>query len=156
MSRDTVLGVVGLVLAGLYDRMARQLPESLLADAVGPQGLPRIYALVLGVLSLALIGRSLAAARSRGPAEAVRDGGPRAVWRAGGLLALGALYILIVPWLGYVLAIAILIAATTWYQGRTMSPRVVLVSAGGAVLFWLLFVVILGVPHPSGFWSGLR
>ncbi len=38
--------------------MAAAIPESALSDAVGPQGLPKTYAVVLGALSLILIVRS--------------------------------------------------------------------------------------------------
>ena len=44
--------------------MAAGIPESLLADAIGPQGLPRTYALLLAALSL--VDRQIA----DGPAEA--------------------------------------------------------------------------------------
>ena len=41
-----------LALAAGYFLLAAAIPESQLADAVGPQGLPRIYAFLLGALSL--------------------------------------------------------------------------------------------------------
>lgn len=146
MNRDLALGVVGFMLAAAYYVMAADLPESQLADAVGPSGLPRIYAVVLAGMSVILVGQSV----RREPAGD-RDGS--GAWRAAGLLGLGALYIAIVSTAGYVLSIAALIAATTWYQGRLFNLRIVLVAVAGAVLFWLLFVVVLGVPHPPGSWT---
>jgi hypothetical protein len=32
---------------------------------------------------------------------------------------------------------------------------VALVSVSGAVFFWLLFVLLLGIPQPAGFWPSL-
>ena len=145
MNRDLALGIVGFILAAAYYLMAADLPESQLADAVGPSGLPRIYAVALAGMSLILVGQSV----RRAPAED-RDGS--GAWRAAGLLILGAVYIAIVSTVGYLLSIAALIAATTWYQGRLFNLRIVLVAVAGAVVLWLLFVVILGVPHPSGSW----
>ena len=67
-----------------------------------------------------------------------------------------------VPWVGYLVSIALLIAATAWYQGGTVTGerdtahparRILLVAASGAVVLWLLFVVLLGIPQPSGVWS---
>jgi putative tricarboxylic transport membrane protein len=154
MSRDGVLGLLGLVLAAGYAWMAARLPESLLADAVGPQGLPRAYAIVLAALSLVLLLRAIASRQSAVEPTSAPTGA-HSVRRAAGLLALGGLYLLVVPWAGYVVSIAALIAATTWYQGGRFSPRIALVAAGGAAVFWLLFVVLLGVPHPSGLWPDL-
>jgi putative tricarboxylic transport membrane protein len=183
-----------------YYLLAVQIPESQLADAVGPQGLPRTYAFVLGGLSLILIARSLrpssldpVSPRS-GPPRPPRPGPPEGghyvqeenapkpgaeafapqgsnqsptpmegatpsaraqVLRALGVIVIGVVYILVVPWLGYIVSLASLIAATTYYQGGGMSGRVVIVSVSGAVLFWLLFVAILGIQHPPGFWPAL-
>jgi hypothetical protein len=137
--------VTGLVLAAAYYAIAGDVPESPLADAVGPVGLPRIYAIVLAGLSLILIGQSLRGGRETDHAPSVR--------RAFGLLVLGTIYIAVVPIAGYVVSIAALIAATTWYQGRLFNVRILLVAIVGAALFWLLFVVLLGVPHPPGLWS---
>jgi putative tricarboxylic transport membrane protein len=148
VSRDGALGIAGLVLAGAYYLVAADVPESQLADAVGPQGLPKIYATVLAGLSLILIARSF----SRG---AVVDQKAPPMIRPLGLLAFGAVYLAVVPWLGYLLSIAALIAATTWYQGGIFNRRIVLVAAGGAVAFWLMFVRLLGVPHPPGIWPSL-
>ncbi len=151
MSRDGALGIAGLVLAGAYYLMAADVPESQLADAVGPQGLPKIYAAVLAGLSLILVTRSV------GGPNKVRPTGEKAppLIRPLGLLAFGAVYIAVVPWLGYVLAIAALIAVTVWYQGGIFNRRILLVSVGGAVAFWLMFVRLLGVPHPPGIWPSL-
>jgi Na+-transporting NADH:ubiquinone oxidoreductase subunit NqrB len=52
--------------------------------------------------------------------------------------------------LGYVPAIILLIAAVALYEGIRPSWRVLAVAAGGAALFWLLFVVLLGAPQPRG------
>ena len=145
MNRDLALGVLGFILAAAYYLMAADLPESQLADAVGPSGLPRIYAVVLAGMSLILVGQSVRR-------KAADDPDGSGAWRAAGLLLLGAVYIAIVSTVGYLLSIAALIAATTWYQGRLFNLRIVLVAVAGAVILWLLFVVVLGVPHPPGSW----
>jgi len=147
VSRDGALGIAGLVLAGAYYLMAADVPESQLADAVGPQGLPKIYAAVLAGLSLILVARSFRRERDTDKAPPVL--------RPLALLAFGALYIAIVPFAGYIVSIALLIGATTWFQGGVFNRHIALVSIGGAVVFWLLFVRLLGVPHPPGLWPSL-
>jgi hypothetical protein len=71
------------------------------------------------------------------------------------MLLIGVVYVVIVPWLGYLLSIALLIAGTAWYQGGTIHGRVILVSFSGALLLWLLFVVILRIPQPPGAWTSI-
>ena len=158
MTRDLALGVIGLALSGAYYLVATSIPESQLADAVGPQGLPRAYAVLLAALSLVLIGRELRT-RHLSPQRAVSAQEPtesrRSVGRVAGMLAIGALYIAIVPWAGYVLSLAGLIAGTSYYQGGVMHRRVLLVGIAGALALWLLFVFVLGIPQPAGIWPSV-
>lgn len=157
-TRDLAFGGASLALAAGYYVMATAIPESVLADAIGPQGLPKTYAVLLGVLSLVLIVKSL-----RSGARVLTDPDARAVipdprsrvWRVAGMLAIGVIYVAVVPWLGYVLSLTGLIVATTYYQGGGFDRRVAIVALSGALFFWLLFVVLLGIPHPAGFWPGL-
>jgi hypothetical protein len=154
VSRDLVLGTAALALAAGYYAMAAGIQESALSDAVGPQGLPKTYAIVLGALSLILIVRSVRPADNRNAPPSPHPL-PPSMGRAAGIVAIGAIYIALVPWLGYVLSLAILIAATTYYQGGGMTRRVGLVAASGALFFWVLFVFFLGIAHPPGFWPAL-
>jgi ABC-type xylose transport system permease subunit len=148
-----VFGAICLALAAGYYLMAAAIPESALSDSVGAQGLPKTYAVVLGALSLILIVRASIQQRShRNPPPATL---PPAPFRIAGMLVIGILYLVAVPWLGYVLALTGLIAATTYYQGGGLNPRVALVALSGAVFFWVLFVAVLGIPHPPGIWPSL-
>ncbi len=148
MNRDLVFGVACLAFAAGYYLMAAAIPESALSDAVGPQGLPKTYAVVLGALSLVLILRSwktrLSVSARRVP-----------IMRVAGMIVIGTVYLAVVPWTGYILALAGLIAATTYYQGGGLNGRVALVAVSGAVFFWILFVAVLGIPHPPGIWPSL-
>jgi hypothetical protein len=151
VNRDLVFGAVCLALAVGYYVMAAAIPESALSDTVGPQGLPKTYAIVLAVLSCILIIRSITGAS--GEKASGEHGWP--VLRVAGMLAIGSLYLVAVPWLGYVLALTGLIAATTYYQGGGLNARVVVVALSGALFFWVLFVAVLGIPHPPGIWPSL-
>jgi putative tricarboxylic transport membrane protein len=150
VNRDLVFGAVCLAVAAGYYLMAAAIPESALSDNVGAQGLPKTYAIVLGVLSLVLIVRSSAAKENHRNAAS-----PPSVFRAGGMLVIGVVYLGVVPWLGYILSLAGLIAATTYYQGGGLNARVAMVALSGAVFFWVLFVAVLGIPHPPGLWPSL-
>jgi hypothetical protein len=161
MQRDLVFGMMTLGLAVGYYVAAGSIPATLLGDMVGAQGLPRTYAVLLAVLSLVLIGRSLAPrrgveARDRNESPtSVGDAraGPSRTWRPAALLAIGVAYILALPRLGYVLSLAGLILAATWAQGGALTRRSALVAACGAVFFWILFVLVLNIPQPGGWWA---
>lgn len=143
---DLAFGGATLVVSVAYYQMTTSVPVSQLADAIGPQGLPKVYALILAALSLILIINALKApSGSPNPTDRTRS------LRALGMLAIGVAYVVLAPWLGYLLAISGLILATTYYQGGTVGRQAALVAAGGGVCFWLLFVVLMGIPQPPGF-----
>ena len=170
-SSDLGLGVVMLAIAATYYLLGTSIPQSALDDAVGPRGLPRAYAIVLAALAILTIARgarlrqgyggqaeSRAATPKPKPASSVRS------WRFVGLAMIGIAYLAVVPWLGYLVSIALLIAGAAWYQGgsitgefdRARSARgILVVAASGAVVLWLLFVALLGIPQPSGLWSDI-
>ena len=157
MNRDLALGGATLAITIAYYVLAAQIPESQLADAVGPQGLPRVYAYILGALSLVLIGSALRDAKKKESSspEPPAPNPVSKILRPLGVVAIGILYIVVVPWLGYIVTLAALIAATTYYQGGGFSRNVVMVAVGGALLFWGLFVALLGIQHPAGVWESL-
>jgi len=164
--RELVLGCATLAIAAGYYLLAIRIPSSDIADVIGAQGLPKTYAAMLAVLSIILIGRAALAHRtalaSRTAAAPVppepADVPPtvRGVgWRTFGMLMNGALYVALVPTLGYMVSIAGLIASTIYFQGGELNRRSFGVAVGGALLLWLLFVRILHIPHPAGIWSSL-
>ena len=159
MDRDFAFATAMLALAIPYYLIADGIPESLLSDSVGPGGLPKIYAVILAGLSLLLMAQSVirqrrAAARAAWAAGAVQIEQAQ-LYRAGGMLAIGFFYVLVVPYLGYIPTIAALLAATTYYQGGTLTRQVGVVAVGGAIFFWILFVLVLRIPQPPGLWPEL-
>jgi hypothetical protein len=152
-SRDFAFGTLMLAVGLAYYWLTTQVPQSTLDDEVGPVGLPRLYAVILVALSVVTIVRAALAVVRRQPP--VRDDGRRQSWRFAGMLLIGVLYVAIVPWLGYLPSIAMLIAGTAWYQGGAINRRVVVVSASGALILWLLFVAFLRIPQPPGVWISI-
>jgi putative tricarboxylic transport membrane protein len=152
-SRDVWFGTVMLAVGLAYYWLTIQVPQSALDDAVGPVGLPRLYVVILVALSVVAIVRAALAGRRRHARQ--RDDVPRRSWRFSGMLLIGVLYVVIVPWLGYLPSIALLIAGTAWYQGGAINRRVLVVSASGALLLWLLFVAFLRIPQPPGAWTSI-
>jgi hypothetical protein len=48
-------------------------------------------------------------------------------------------------------SIAGVILATIYYQGGGFTRHAVIVALCGGVFFWLLFVVLMGISQPPGF-----
>jgi hypothetical protein len=68
------------------------------------------------------------------------------------MLAIGVAYVVVVPYVGYMVTIAGVILATIYYQGGGLTRHAVVVALCGGVFFWLLFVVGMGIPQPPGIW----
>jgi hypothetical protein len=72
-----------------------------------------------------------------------------------GLLLILATYLIVLPWLGYVLSIGLLSAAVAWFAGgREAKVLFGFVLFTGPVL-WFLFDFALKVKMPAGIWSAL-
>lgn len=147
MSRNVVLGGITLALSLVYFWLASSVRVSQLADAVGPQGLPKAYSVALAALSIVLIAGSLRGVRDPKPAGA---GGRSTIPRVAGTLLIGIIYILLLPWVGYFLSIASLILVTSYYQGGSLTRTSVLVAIAGGAFFWVLFVGLMGIAMPAG------
>ncbi|WP_342362815.1 tripartite tricarboxylate transporter TctB family protein [Terrarubrum flagellatum] len=161
MTKDMWGGVALLIIAAAYYIGIGQIAESTLSDDVGATGLPRMLALSLAVVALALIARSLIAARAAtvtaaGAANDDEEEETATLPRAIGLLLFGAAYILILPYAGYLVSIALLIAGVCAYEGAARDWRLPVIAIAGAALYWAIFVKLLGVHQPAGLvFSGL-
>lgn len=163
MTRDAGIGVVFLAFAILFWFAADGIRVSPLDDPVTAAGLPKLLAYVLGGLAVLLIARSffmqrLAAPRREQPAEPA-EVESREVWkrhlRAAGMLGLGVGYLLVVPYLGYVLSVMGLLLAVSLYIGARLGIKTLAVAGLGGVFFYLLFVQFLNIPLPPGAWPSL-
>ncbi|MEY4080969.1 MAG: hypothetical protein RL430_1399 [Actinomycetota bacterium] len=80
----------------------------------------------------------------------------RARWRprALGVLACAGLFVALAWAFGYIVASAITLFVVMRYEGMPFDWRLVAISIGGAVFYWLMFVKFLGVEQPVGFVFG--
>jgi len=152
MNKDLVGGLVLLVLAGAYFQAAQAIPHSMLDDAFGSRGLPVILAGLLAFLAIILTLRGVVGLRAS-PGNADEDDDRKSdapLPRALGFLLIGVGYIVVLPLVGYGVAIALLIAAVALYEGAARNWRIPVAAIFGGILFWLLFNKLLGVAQPSG------
>lgn len=156
-----VLAASGLlvILAVVYWLAADAIPKSSLSGAVGADGLPKMLAVALALLSIALAGQTLAEMRKRRrsggapvDAEAVRWGSHL---RALGVIGIGVAFVIVLPILGYTVSVALLLVALATYSGQKLSAGSLVFGVVGAAVFYVLFVHVLQVPMPGGIWTGL-
>lgn len=143
MRSDLLLAALVAALAAVTWRAADALPRSLLSDAVGADGLPKLLAAGLLVCALLLAGRALWRPQPRAGLPLAAHLKPL------GIPAIGAAYVAIAPLVGYLAAVALLIAAAILYFGAR-APRAIAASAVlGATALWLVFAKALGVAMPG-------
>jgi len=157
MTKDIVGGLVILAFSIAYYLQSMTIRRSTMADEVGAHGLPQVYAIMLGLLALALVLKG-GVAWWRAPDRAARTDTERATLRRSflrmlGMLGIGVAYLIVLPWFGYSLSIALLLAAVILYQGQPPTWRVLAVVAGGTATLWAIFVLLLGIRLPSGVWT---
>lgn len=151
MRKDLFASAGLLLIAAFYYATATTFPESTLDEpgVPGPSSLPTILAFMLAVIAITLGVRALAAAPARaGKAEEKENEAP---WpRALGMLAIGASYILVASFLGYLIGLFLLLVAVALYERQQPDWRPFVIAACGALFFWFIFAFILGVRPPEG------
>jgi hypothetical protein len=157
MNRDIVAATVLMAVAFSYYRMADALPRSMLSDNVGADGFPKLLATALFLLSLVMLIMGLFKRRPVVDAEAreKRAHEKQAALRAAGMITLGVFYLIAVPWIGYPLAVGLLIAAVLFYFKEAFSWKVAVTAGVGGIFFWVFFVMAMQIPMPMGFWPKL-
>ncbi len=167
--RDIWIGLVTMAFAGLYWSAADGIPISPLDGIINAGALPKALAVAMMIFSLLLILRALltemmylrAARRAVGsPADRPEEEGSKAFsfpqhMKAFGVLVIGVAYLLVLPWLGYIVSATLLIIVMSVYIGAKASAYTLGVAFVTALIFYLLFVQLLDIPLPSGFWPTL-
>jgi len=137
---DRVLGGCGLALAAFYIWAATIIPESFMADAIGPKAFPIIIGLILAICSLVFLLRP----------------DPEPQWPTFAnffeiLLAVAVMliYAMLLPELGFVIPTVL---ATTYLTWRLGSPPLGAVITGvlTSVGIYVVFRLILGLSLAKG------
>lgn len=169
--RDIWIGLVALVVAALYWWGADGIPISPLDGAVNAAAMPQALAyalaglavvLILRAISIQLMTRRAIQQAAPEPAEAVREGEESETppsrfkhLRAMGMLAIGLVYLLLIPYLGYLVSVALLVFAVSLYMKAPLSRKTLAVAVGSGVFFYFMFVRFLDIPLPPGFWPSV-
>lgn len=166
--RDVWIGLAAFALGAWYWRAAGDIPISPLDGVVNAAALPRMLAIAMMLFSLLLILRALlielaylrAARGAAGPVAARPDSEgqtftPHQHLKAAGVVVIGIVYLLILPWLGYVPSVILLMVSMSVFIGARAGVYTLGVAVVIAVIFYLLFVQLLGIPLPAGLWPAL-
>ena len=126
---------------------SRGYPPSLTEGAPGPAFFPRLLAVLLIACAAWLAVRTWRGAGEGRPEASSRI--PRlGVWIAVGWIAA---FLLIWPRLGTVLSVPLLVVGLMWLTGERSWRTMVSVPLAFAGFIYLVFMVLLGVPLPTGF-----
>jgi len=158
MPRDFWVGLVILLGAALYWFGAASIPISALDGEINAAAVPRMLALALAVLAVMLMAKALIDARNLAVTAAENEVSEREErlpklsenMRALGLILIGGVYLLLLPYLGYFLCVALLVVAVARYMGEPFAARLALRSLGLALAFQLIFVQFLRIQLPIG------
>jgi len=152
LSKDFICSLVLLVIAAGYYFLASGIGTSALADEVGAAGLPTVYSLALAGIALVLALQAMLRGLVLGSQQKSPEDSPN-LWRmfsrAGGVLIIGIVYLLIVNIVGYLIALLLVLMAMLFYLGEKFDRKTVLVAFIGAGFFWFLFDRLLGIPTPG-------
>lgn len=145
--RDVLLGLVVAVFAATYIAAARSIEDSLLADAVGAGGVPQAAGIVLLIAALALIVKSLLAHASSEPGATTQA---RQLLLGAALVAVLVAYVLVLPLLGYVVAVSLLVGAVALLAGARDRLALALCTALSGLALWAMFEWALKIRMPIG------
>lgn len=162
---DRITGAVGTALSLSYIAYARGIEDSLLADGVGANGVPIGVGVVLLLASLALLAKTwVVKASTPNVQEIVKndaaatpdtDAPQHPHGMALGLLAILAVYVTLLPLLGYALSISLLVGAVAWFAGARQRTSLLACMLLAGPLLWLLFDWALEIRLPIGLWPKL-
>lgn len=150
---DLALAVALGALAVGYGWLTSGIPSSPLEGSVGARALPHALTAAMLVLSLALFcssGVRWIRRRCRSSHQATPASYPRELRNGLTLLCAGLAYLFLLPWLGYGISMALLLAGAAAMLERRFRLTHAAYGVGGAAVLYLLFVYLLGIPFPSG------
>jgi putative tricarboxylic transport membrane protein len=136
---DRLTGLVLLALAVAYGLVASGY-QAMIGDPLGPAVFPIVLAIPLGLFSLYLIIRP-----DREPAW---PRGPALLKQILALVAFVAYAYLLEP-LGFVVSTFLAVVVLGWLLGARL-PRAGAAGVGIAVVLFVLFDILLGLPLPAG------
>lgn len=154
-SRDTLLGVVLLLIAAIWSVLAiNTIPGGFGDGDIGPRAFPLAFGLMLAALAAMLLVRNLAVRADETEREDAND---RRGWISLGLVTVEIiLYGALLKTVGFVLATPVLIIVVMVVNLGVRSPRKIAAMTVGITFgCWVVFQKLLGIYLATGSWTNL-
>jgi len=150
--RDVLTGLMAAVFGWVYRQQAHSIENSLLSDEVGAGGVPGAIGAFFCLVGLALMVKGLwHMANTPTVQSAATD------WRKHGmalsLVMVLVLYVVVLPLVGYMLAMTMMMALVAWLAGSKQHRTVIVMAVIGGPSMWVLFDQVLRVRMPTGLWG---
>lgn len=149
--QDVIAGVAFLILSVAYYSGSFFETSSLMKAEYGPDFMPKVYAVLMGILSIALIVTGIQKAKKVSPSEEECVFDMRsAVTVALSLIFIGV-YIFLIEVVGFLIASALYLFTQAWLLSQKKNyGLLILFSVIGAVAVYLLFAKGIGLTLPRG------
>lgn len=150
--QDVIAGAVFLILSAAYYSGSFFETSSIMQAKYGPDFIPKIYAVMMGVLSIALLITGIRKAKaSETSAEDADWLDKRSVVTVALSLLLIAGYIHFINIIGFLAASALYLFCQAWLLSQKKNYlMLVLFSAVCSILVYLLFAKVIGLVLPKG------
>lgn len=154
-SRGDIAVAIGFVLVGVAIIIgASGIAEGSVQDPIGTGGMPTAIGIVVAVLGTAIALRRLVQMRRTGQTTVEPEGAidepehPVAAWRPLVAWILALIYVIALPWLGYLILTPLLVGSLLWIMA--IRDRLILlgVSFGFTLVAFGLFQLFLRVDLP--------
>lgn len=145
---DRYLGL-GCIILGIFAYMAASQWKVMVgADPAGPGGIPKILSVGIAAIGIILIAGSFLMKNKQKEKPLFTR---KELMITVSLLAICLVYILVLPYIGYLLATPLLIASILFSLGSRSAKSILLISAITTLLLFLMFYSVLKVNLPLGF-----
>jgi len=158
LGRDGIAGLIGLAVSLFLLPFAFGLPRLPIVP-IGPGFYPALVLTFMAAMCALLVLQDVVAQRRSKPAASDTPAGPKRAYElVAGAFAVVAVYIFLMPLLGFRIATALFVAAFQLVLERPASPRqwalLAALAVGTSALTHLVFERYLSVLLPRGTWTG--
>lgn len=145
-TRDIIASIGLLIFSGLYAWATFYIPDRTIPNTPGPSFFPFVVITIVGLLSVALLAKGLAA-RMTTDEPATASSGTRSP-----ILMLGAfaVFLAVMPWAGFLMSSVVFFAVLMLLYGSRSPAKIVLWSLALPTALYLVFTEIFQVILPAG------
>jgi len=145
---DLLIGLGLLVFAALYFRESFHIVRGFASDRLGPAFFPRLLAGALATLAIDLVARAVSGRSDPAPPPPVRAA------TLAGVIGVTALYVLVLPRVGFLLGTPPLLGAVIWLMGLRDWRGLLGTAVGATLVLYFVFGRFLHVLLPPGLLGG--